>query len=331
MEVRPDAYAPAAEKLGVPVERLLEHCRGMVERKLLRRVAAILFHRRAGFLGQRHGRLEGARGADRGARPPDGRRARRLALLPAPDLSRLAVQRLHDGARPLEGGVRRGARRRRGESPGSGVDDRSTLYSSTEFKKIRLHYFTPDYAEWEAQARLSRDAPQRDARAPRSCSSARRRLMPGRREQPGARDARRRPRSALHRARRGRGARRRRRQPLRRLRLLVGPADPRPRAPGRRRRRSTAAAERGTSYGAPTEAEVELAERGRRARALRRDGAPDLVGHRGGDDGAAPRALGDRPRARCSSSPAPTTATSTGCWPTPARGSRRRGSRPRPA
>jgi hypothetical protein len=31
-----------------------------------------------------------------------------------------------------------------------GPDDRSTLYSSTEYKKIRLHYFTPDYAEWEA-------------------------------------------------------------------------------------------------------------------------------------------------------------------------------------
>ena len=28
-------------------------------------------------------------------------------------------------------------------------EDRATLYSSTEFKKIRLHYFTPEYAEWE--------------------------------------------------------------------------------------------------------------------------------------------------------------------------------------
>ena len=28
-------------------------------------------------------------------------------------------------------------------------EDRATLYSSTEFKKVRLHYFTPDYAEWE--------------------------------------------------------------------------------------------------------------------------------------------------------------------------------------
>ena len=30
-------------------------------------------------------------------------------------------------------------------------EDRATLYSSTEFKKIRLHYFTDDYARWEAE------------------------------------------------------------------------------------------------------------------------------------------------------------------------------------
>src|SRR3954464_1053759 len=37
MAVRTDAYAPAAERLGIPVERLLGHLRGMVERRLLRR------------------------------------------------------------------------------------------------------------------------------------------------------------------------------------------------------------------------------------------------------------------------------------------------------
>jgi hypothetical protein len=30
-------------------------------------------------------------------------------------------------------------------------DDRAVLYSSTEFKKIRLRYFTDDYAAWEAE------------------------------------------------------------------------------------------------------------------------------------------------------------------------------------
>ena len=33
--------------------------------------------------------------------------------------------------------------------------DRATLYSSTEFKKIRLHYFTADYARVGARARVS--------------------------------------------------------------------------------------------------------------------------------------------------------------------------------
>ena len=34
---------------------------------------------------------------------------------------------------------------------GIGPDGRATLYSSTEYKKIRLHYFTDDYARWEAE------------------------------------------------------------------------------------------------------------------------------------------------------------------------------------
>ena len=33
------------------------------------------------------------------------------------------------------------------ECAGSSGDDRATLYSSTEYKKVRLHYFTPDYAD----------------------------------------------------------------------------------------------------------------------------------------------------------------------------------------
>jgi DNA-binding Lrp family transcriptional regulator len=49
MPVVSEPYAPAAAELGIPQERLLEHLRGMQERRLLRRVAAILFHRRAGF------------------------------------------------------------------------------------------------------------------------------------------------------------------------------------------------------------------------------------------------------------------------------------------
>ena len=31
----------------------------------------------------------------------------------------------------------------------TGIDERATLYSSTEFKKIRLLYFTEDFKNWE--------------------------------------------------------------------------------------------------------------------------------------------------------------------------------------
>src|ERR1044072_2094623 len=44
---RPDDEAAA--EVGISTDELLGHLRGMVDRKLLRRVAAILFHRRAGF------------------------------------------------------------------------------------------------------------------------------------------------------------------------------------------------------------------------------------------------------------------------------------------
>jgi hypothetical protein len=33
----------------------------------------------------------------------------------------------------------------------TGVEDRATLYSSTEYKKVRLLYFTDDYGRWEAE------------------------------------------------------------------------------------------------------------------------------------------------------------------------------------
>ncbi len=42
-------YAAAAEAVGMPEEKFLEHLEGMQERGILRRVAAILYHRRAGF------------------------------------------------------------------------------------------------------------------------------------------------------------------------------------------------------------------------------------------------------------------------------------------
>ena len=49
MEAVERPYDDAAAELGIATADLLERLRGMVDRKILRRVAAILYHRRAGF------------------------------------------------------------------------------------------------------------------------------------------------------------------------------------------------------------------------------------------------------------------------------------------
>ena len=174
-------------ELGVPVERLLEHCRGMVERKLLRRVAAILFHRRAGFSANGMGvwkvpRGPRSRSSARGWRPcaAISHCYQRPTYADWPySVFTMAHGRSKEECDAVLDGV--------AEVAGLGDDERATLYSSTEFKKIRLHYFTPDYAEWEREAlaetrgALAGDVRARPLADPRRC------------QQPGARDARRRP------------------------------------------------------------------------------------------------------------------------------------------
>ena len=150
MEVRSDAYAPAAAKLGLPVEQLVEHLEGMVRRKVLRRVAAILFHRRAGFSANGMGvwkvpedrildlgpRMAAVRGVSHCYRRPTYRDWPYSVFTMAHGRSKEECDAVLDGVASV---------------CGLGGDDRATLYSSTEYKKVRLHYFTPDYAAWEAR------------------------------------------------------------------------------------------------------------------------------------------------------------------------------------
>jgi hypothetical protein len=43
-------------------------------------------------------------------------------------------------------------------SQATGITEYALLYSTKEYKKIRLKYFTPDLDEWEARARRSVEA-----------------------------------------------------------------------------------------------------------------------------------------------------------------------------
>ena len=150
MEVTDRPYDAAAEQVGMKAPELLAHLGEMVERKILRRVAAILYHRRAGFSANGMGvwRVPEERIADVGARMAAVRGVSHCYQRPTYADWPYSVFTMAHGRSKQECDAILDAIAAEHDLHGA---DRAVLYSSTEFKKIRLHYFTPDYAEWEAQ------------------------------------------------------------------------------------------------------------------------------------------------------------------------------------
>ena len=148
MPVVPEPYDDAARELGIGTPELLEQLESMRERGALRRVAAILFHRRAGFSANGMGVWK----------VPEDR---------IPELGpQMAAYRgiSHCYQRPTYAdwpySVFTMAHGRSKEecdeildtiAEETGVSERATLYSSTEFKKVRLLYFTDDHERWESE------------------------------------------------------------------------------------------------------------------------------------------------------------------------------------
>ncbi len=148
MPVLAEPYAPAAERLGVPVETVLERLASLKVRGGLRRVAAILYHRRAGFSANGMG----------------------VWAVPEPEIlqtgKRMAAFRgiSHCYERPTYPdwpfSVFTMAHGRSKEecdaildsiAAATGIEERATLYSSTEFKKVRMLYFTDAFKRWEEE------------------------------------------------------------------------------------------------------------------------------------------------------------------------------------
>jgi DNA-binding Lrp family transcriptional regulator len=143
-------YDEAAAQLGISTEELLERLRGMVDRKILRRVAAILYHRRAGFSANGMGvwKVPEDRIMEVGGRMASFRGVSHCYQRPTYEDWPYSVFTMAHGRSKEECDAVLDAI---AEDCGMGPDDRATLYSSTEYKKIRLHYFTDDYAAWEAE------------------------------------------------------------------------------------------------------------------------------------------------------------------------------------
>jgi DNA-binding Lrp family transcriptional regulator len=148
MPVIGEPYAPAARRLGMDVKTLLEHMAGMRERGLLRRVAAILFHRRAGFSANGMGvwKVPSERIMELGPRMASYRGISHCYQRPTYEDWPYSVFTMAHGRSKEECDAILTA-----IAEQTGIEERATLYSSTEFKKIRLLYFTDDYKRWEAQ------------------------------------------------------------------------------------------------------------------------------------------------------------------------------------
>jgi DNA-binding Lrp family transcriptional regulator len=148
MEAVAEPFAPAARELGMPVRDLLDHLEDMRERKALRRVAAILFHRRAGFSANGMGvwKVPEERILELAPRMAAYRGISHCYQRPTyPDWPYSVFTMAHGRSKEECDAILDTI------AADTGIEERRTLYSSTEFKKIRLLYFTDAHREWEAQ------------------------------------------------------------------------------------------------------------------------------------------------------------------------------------
>jgi len=149
MPIVSEPYVAAAKAVGMSVDSLVEHLEGMVERRLLRRVAAILFHRRAGFSANGMGvwKVPQEKVLEAGATMAAFRGISHCYERPTYDdwpyqLFTMAHGRSKEECDAILDAI--------AEEVGC-IEDRATLYSSTEFKKVRLLYFTDDFKRWERE------------------------------------------------------------------------------------------------------------------------------------------------------------------------------------
>ena len=143
-------YEEAAAEVGMGTDEFLGHLEGMVERRILRRVAAILYHRRAGFSANGMGvwRVPSEKVLETGKRMAAVRGISHCYERPTYADWPYSVFTMAHGRSKSECDAILDSIADEHDLHG---DDRAVLYSSTEYKKVRLHYFTDDYARWEAE------------------------------------------------------------------------------------------------------------------------------------------------------------------------------------
>lgn len=137
-----------AESAGVSVQELLEAAKGFVERKQMRRYSAVLNHRKAGYTANGMGVwvVPADRADEVGYRMAQFKAVSHCYLRPTYEdwpynIFTMVHGRSLDECESILQAI----------EDETGITDRITLYSSKEYKKTRVSYFTPEMDAWEAQ------------------------------------------------------------------------------------------------------------------------------------------------------------------------------------
>jgi siroheme decarboxylase len=151
----PEPYRPMAERMGIPEEALFEVAAHLAAQGYLRRMAAVLHHREAGFGANAMGVwvVPPERSEEVGQIMGSFRGVSHCYLRPTyPDWPYNIFTMVHgqtaEDCQEIINAI----------SQATGISEYSLLYSTKEYKKIRLKYFNPDLDEWEARARRAVDA-----------------------------------------------------------------------------------------------------------------------------------------------------------------------------
>jgi siroheme decarboxylase len=152
LPLEPAPFDTWAREAGLDPDELLAQAETFVARGYMRRFAAVLNHRKAGFgaNGMAVWRVPEERLEEVGPRMAAFSAVSHCYRRPTyPDWPYTVFTMVHARSRDLcEETIAAIAR----ETGFTGPDERAVLYSTFEFKKVRLVYYSPEYREWEERA-----------------------------------------------------------------------------------------------------------------------------------------------------------------------------------
>ena len=155
MPLIPEPYRPMADRMGISEDALFTLAASLRDQGYLRRMAAVLYHREAGFRANAMGVwvVPPERADEVGQIMGSFKGVSHCYLRPTyPDWPYSIFTMVHgqqsEDCQEIINAI----------SQATGITEYALLYSTKEYKKVRLKYFTPELDEWEARARRSVDA-----------------------------------------------------------------------------------------------------------------------------------------------------------------------------